>query len=228
MYIIIAGGGRTSVYLARVLLRQDHTVRVLEFREDVISNLHRELPTEVIVQGNFMDPLVLEHAGFAKADVFAAVTTKDEDNLVLCHIARQKFNVGRTIARVNNPRNAWLFGEHFGVDVRVNQAEIISSLIEEEMSLGDMMTLLKLRRGNYALVEEKIPGGAVAIGKELRDLHLPSQCVLAAIFRNGEVVVPHGDTTFELGDEVLAITDSEGAREFQKLFSDINGKNSQK
>ncbi len=88
-----------------------------------------------------------------------------------------------------------------------------------------MMTL-KIRR--VMLVEEKIPGGAVAIGKELRDLHLPSQCVLAAIFRNGEVVVPHGDTTFELGDEVLAITDSEGAREFQKLFSDINGKNSQK
>ena len=225
MYVMIAGGGRTSVYLARMLLKQDHTVRVLESRDEVLSSLHRELPTEVIIQGSLLDPSVLDHAGFAKADVFAAVTTHDEDNLVLCYIARHKYHVSRTIARVNNPRNAWLFGEKFGVDVPVNQAEIISSLIEEEMSMGDMMTLLKLRKGNYALVEEKIPPGALAIGKAIRDLNLPPSCVLAAIFRRGEVVMPHGDTTFEQGDEVLAITDGEGSKEFQKLFSSTNGKN---
>lgn len=228
MFVIIAGGGRTSVHLARMLLRQDHTVRVLESREDVLANLHRELPTEVIVQGNLLDPQVLDHAGFARADVFAAVTTRDEENLVLCTIAREKYKVGRTIARVNNPRNAWLFSEKFGVDVPVNQAEIISGLIEEEMSMGDMMTLLKLRKGNYSLIEEKIPPGAKAIGKAIRDLNLPQQCILAAIFRRGEVVMPHGDTTFELGDEVLAITDHEGAQQFQNLFSDVNGKNEKK
>jgi trk system potassium uptake protein TrkA len=147
---------------------------------------------------------------------------------VLCTIAKEKYKVNRTIARVNNPRNAWLFNETFGVDVPVNQAEITSSLIEEEMSLGDMMTLLKLRKGNYALVEEKIPPGALAIGKALKDLNLPEQCVLAAIFRHGEVVMPHGFTIFEVGDEVLAITDRTGAEEFQKVFSDLaylNGKN---
>lgn len=227
MFVIIAGGGRTSVHLARMLLRQDHTVRVLESREEVLSNLHRELPTEVIVQGNLLDPLVLDHAGFAKADVFAAVTTRDEENLVLCYIAREKYKVDRTIARVNNPRDAWLFGEKFGVDVPVNQAEIISSLIEEQMSMGDMMTLLKLRKGNFALVEEKIPAGAYAIGKAIRELNLHDQCVLAAIFRRGEVVMPHGDTIFEVGDEVLAITDQEGAQQFQKLFSTVNGKTRQ-
>jgi len=192
-------------------------------RDHVLSSLHRELPTEVIIEGNPLDISVLQHAGFSKAQVFVAVTTSDEDNLVLCYTARTQYKIGRTIARVNNPRNAWLFTETFGVDVTVNQAEIISSLIEEEMSMGDMMTLLKLRKGNYALVEEKIPEGAVAIGKAIKDLNLPDQCVLAAIFRKGDVVVPHGYTVFEQGDEVLAITDNEGAKEFLKLFSDVNG-----
>ncbi|PKN83644.1 MAG: potassium transporter TrkA, partial [Chloroflexi bacterium HGW-Chloroflexi-8] len=203
--------------------RQDHDVRVIELRDHVLSSLHRELPTEVIIEGNPLDISVLQHAGFSKAQVFVAVTTSDEDNLVLCYTARTQYKIGRTIARVNNPRNAWLFTETFGVDVTVNQAEIISSLIEEEMSMGDMMTLLKLRKGNYALVEEKIPEGAVAIGKAIKDLNLPDQCVLAAIFRKGDVVVPHGYTVFEQGDEVLAITDNEGAKEFLKLFSDVNG-----
>lgn len=221
MYVIIAGGGRTSVYLARMLLKQEHTVRVIESRSKIITNLHHELPTEVIIEGNWLDPLIHKYAGFDKADVFAAVTTNDEDNLVLCFIARTRYKVNRTIARVNNPRSAWLFNQIFGVDVPVNQAEIISSLIEEEMSLGDMMTLLKLRKGNYALVEEKIPSGAIAIGKAIKDLNLPEQCVLAVIFRRGEVVVPHGNTIFEVEDEVLAITDRKGAEQFQKLFSGL-------
>lgn len=109
MFVIIAGGGRTGVYLARMLLKQDHDVRVIEVRDHVISNLHRELPTEVIIEGNPLDPHVLVQAGFAKAQVFVAVTTNDEDNLVLCYIASKKYKIGRTIARVNNPRNAWLF-----------------------------------------------------------------------------------------------------------------------
>jgi trk system potassium uptake protein TrkA len=227
MYVIIAGGGRTSTYLARMLLKQDHTVKVIESRSKVLASLHKELPTEVIIEGNPLDSTILEHTGFEKADVFAAVNTNDEDNLVLCYIAKSRYKINRTIARVNNPRHAWLFNERFGVDVPVNQAEIISSLIEEEMSLGDMMTLLKLRKGNYALVEEKIPPGAIAIGKAIKDLNVPEQCVLAAIFRKGEVVMPHGYTVFEVGDEVLAITDHNGAIEFQKVFSDLptlNGK----
>ena len=220
MFVIIAGGGRTSTFLARNLLKQDHIVRVIESRPQVIANLHKELPTEVIIEGNPMNLDVFNHAKPDKAHVFVAVTTNDEENLVLCYVARTQYNIRRTIARVNNPRNAWLFNDTFGVDVAVNHAEIISSLIEEQMSLGDMMTLLKLRKGNYALVEEKIPPGAIAIGKAIKDLNLPEQCVLAAIFRKDEVVMPHGNTVFEVGDEVLAITDRNGAREFQKVFSD--------
>ncbi|MBE0686396.1 MAG: NAD-binding protein [Anaerolineaceae bacterium] len=225
MFVIIAGGGRTSTYLARNLLKQDHTVRVIESRPKVITSLHKELPTEVVIEGNPLDPSIFQYARPEKAHVFVAVTTNDEENLVLCYMARTKYNINRTIARVNNPRNAWLFNPVFGVDVPVNHAEIMSSLIEEEMSLGDVMTLLKLRKGNYALVEEKIPPGAIAIGQAIKDLNLPEQCVLAAIFRQGEVVMPHGNTVFEVGDEVLAITDNEGAEQFQKVFSDLNALN---
>lgn len=226
MFVLVVGGGRTGSQLARVLLKQDHAVRVVDERSEVLARIHRELPTEVIFEGNPINMKVLEQAGIRNADVLAAVTTSDEDNLVLCYIARTLYGVRRTIARVNNPRDAWLYTDLFHVDVAVNQAEIMSHLIEEEMSMGDMMTLLKLRRGNYSLVEEKIPSGALAIGVAIKDLKLPEHCVIAAIIRKGEVIVPRGVTIFEEGDEILAVTDLGGTRELMKLFcvsSESNG-----
>ncbi len=219
MYVMIVGGGRTGAQLALLLLGQDHEVRLVENRRDVLSRIHRELPTEVIYEGNPIDPQVLEAAGINQAQVLAAVTTSDEQNLALCYFARTRFNVRRTIARVNNPRNAWLFDQKFHVDVAMNQAEIMASMIEEEMSMGDMMTLLKLRRGNYSLVEEKIPESARAIGIPIRELGLPDHCVIAAIIRKGEVIVPRGVMTFEAGDEVLAVTNSDGAEKLATLFA---------
>ena len=126
--------------------------------------MHHELPTETIYEGKPTDPDVLRQAGIREADVMAACIDNDAENLAICFMARASLNVPRTIARINNPRAAWLFDDKFHVDVAVNQAEIMSSLIEEEMSLGDVMTLLKVRRGQYSLVEEKIPPGAKAIG----------------------------------------------------------------
>jgi trk system potassium uptake protein TrkA len=218
MFVLVVGGGRTGSQLARVLLKQDHEVRVVDEREDVLSRIHRELPTEIIFEGSPTNLKVLEQAGIREATVLAAVTTSDEDNLVLCYIGRTIYGIRRTIARVNNPRNAWLFTDTFHVDVAVNQAEIMAHLIEEEMSMGDMMTLLKLRRGNYSLVEEKIPGGALAIGVAIKDLRLPEHCVIAGIIRKGDVIVPRGITVFEEGDEVLAVTDTDGAKQLVKLF----------
>lgn len=218
MYVLIAGGGRTGTQLARLLIKQEHEVHIIETRKDVLSRLHRELPTEIIHEGNPVDPNVLEQAGIERANVLAACTTSDEINLVLCYLARNRYQIKRTIARVNNPRDAWLFDEKFDVDVAVNQAELLSSLIQEEMSMGDMMTLLKLRRGNYSLVEEKIPDQARSLGKMIKDLQMPERCVIAAIIRKGEVIVPRGVTTFEAGDEILAVTDPEGAAELADLF----------
>lgn len=219
MYVIIIGGGRTGTQLARLLFEQGHEIRLIEHRRDVLSRLHKELPTEVIFEGNPIDPNVLEGAGIQEAQVLAATTTVDEYNLVICFFARERYNVRRTIARVNNPRNAWLFDEKFHVDVAVNQADIMSSLIEEEMSLGDMMTLVKLRRGNYSVVEEKVPTGAKAIGVAIKDLGLPEQCIIAAIIRKGVVVLPRGVSSFEAGDEIIAITNSDGAEELARLLA---------
>ncbi len=109
MYVLIVGGGRTGAQLARFLLAQNHDVIVVDDRREVLSRIHRELPTEIIIEGNPLDPLVLEQADVHKADVIVACTTSDEVNLVSCYIARTRYHVRRTIARVNNPRDAWLF-----------------------------------------------------------------------------------------------------------------------
>jgi trk system potassium uptake protein TrkA len=219
MFVIIAGGGRTGAQLATLLLGQNHQVSVIEHRIEILAHLHRELPTEVIVEGDATDPLLLEQAGIAQADVLAACTPSDADNLVLCYLARTRYQVTRTIAQINSPRSAWLFDKKFGVDVALNQSQILASLIEEEMSLGDMMTLLKLRRGAYSLVEEKVPVGAKAVGMAIKDLALPEECVIAAIMRRGKMIVPRGITILEVGDEVLAVTDRPGADQLAALLS---------
>ena len=219
MFVIVAGGGRTGAQLATLLLSEDYSVRLIENRPAVLARIHKELPTEIIYEGSPVNPDVMEQAGIRQANVMAACTDDDATNLSLCFIARGMFDVPRTIARVNNPRNAWLFNENFHVDVALNSANVLASLIREEMSMGDMMTLLKLRRGKYALVEEKVPAGAKAIGVALKDLGLPDECVIATVIRDGNITLPHGDFTFLEGDEVLAITDSEGAQQLSALLT---------
>jgi trk system potassium uptake protein TrkA len=207
MFVIIAGGGRTGSHLASLLLSQGHDVRLIEPRPDTLINLHRELPTEVVFEGDPTDPAVLTACDIEHAQVVAAVTSSDPDNLIITSLARFQYNVRRIIGRVNNPRNAWLFTPDFGVDVCLNQADIMARLIEEEMSLGDMMTLLKLRRGSYSLVEEKIHPEAAAVGKAIHELPLPENCTISGILRHGDMVLPRGGTVLEAGDEVLALVD---------------------
>ena len=219
MFVFIAGGGRTGAQLAAQLIEQGYHVRLVEHRPDLLSHLHHEIPTEVIYEGPATDPNVLKQAGLENANVLVACTNDDASNLVICYLARTVFKVNRTIARINNPRNAWLFDKNFHVDETINQADVMAHLIQEEMSLGDMMTLLKLRRGRYALVEEKVPAGARAVGMELKDLGLPDQCVIAAIIRDGQVTLPRGTSKLEEHDEVLAITDTEGARQLAELLA---------
>jgi trk system potassium uptake protein TrkA len=205
MEVIVVGGGKVGTYLASLLLGEGHRVRVIEERREEIPRLQHDLPTEAVVSGSGTDPNVLEAAGIRRADVVAAVTGADETNLVVTSLARFEFNVPRIIARVNNPKNAWMFTPEMGVDVALNQADVIGHLIAEEMSLGDMMTLLKLRKGQYSLVEEKVHPTSVAAGKALRDLNLPAECVLAAVIRKGQLIIPRGDTVLQPADEVLAV-----------------------
>ncbi len=219
MFVIIVGGGRTGSQLASMLQSQGHVVRLIENRPNLLPRLHREHPTEVIVEDDPSNPSALEAAGLKDAQVLAACHSDDTINLVVSFIAREMFNTPRIIARVNNPRNAWLFNETFHVDSALNASRVFASLIQEEMSLGDMVTLLKLRRGRYSLVEEKVPPNASGINIAIKDLDLPSYCVIAAIIRKGEVCLPTGNTTFQPGDEVLAITNKEGAQQLERLFS---------
>ena len=217
MHVVIAGGGRTGAQLARLLLGQEHTVRMIEHRSPLLARLHQELPTEVIIEGNPIEPGALEEGGVREAHVLAAVTSDDSANLCLCFLAKNMFDVPRRIARVNNPNNAWLFGSRFHVDVALNQADVLAHLIQEEMSLGDMMTLFQIRRGRYSVVEEKVPPGAKGIGTALKDMELEQQCVIAAIIRDGKMTLPRGDSVFRAGDEIVAVASPEGA----KLLADL-------
>lgn len=218
MNAIIIGGGKVGVRLASLLLTEKHSVKVIEVEAAKVPHLQKELGMDVVIQGDGTEPTVLEAAGIRQANVVAAVCGHDEVNLVIASLARVEYNIPRTIARVNNPKNAWMFTPQMGVDVAVNQADLMAYLILEEMSLGDMMTLLKLRRGRYSLVEEKVPKGAKAIGVQIKDLGLPDQCVIAAIIRKGQVTLPRGTATLEEYDEVLAITDEEGAKQLAFLL----------
>ena len=205
MFVIIVGGGMTGSQLASQLLGGGHQVKLIEDRPLILERLQQELPNEIIVSGDGSSPKVLESAGIEHAQVLAAVTGEDEDNLVITTLARFEFGVPRVIARVNNPKNAWLFTPDMGVDVALSQSDILAKLIAEEMSLGDMMTLLKLRKGEYSIVEEKVDPRAVVVGKALRDIDLPPQCVFAAVIRKGQLIVPNGNTELAPVDEVIAL-----------------------
>lgn len=220
MNVLIIGGEATGAQLAGFLLDQKINVCLVENRREVLIQLHQELPTEAIFEDNPMDLEALEHAGIRDADVLVACTSSDAENVVLCYLAQMRYHVPRTIGRINNPRHAWLFTEDMHVDVALNESSILAHLIQEEMSLGDMMTLLKLRRGQYSLVEVVITPNAKAAGKPIMDIPLPEKCVIAAIFRKGETIVPRGITVLEVGDEVLAVTDAAGEQRLAELFDD--------
>jgi trk system potassium uptake protein TrkA len=218
MYVIIVGGGKTGSQLAAKLLEGGHFVRLIEDRPLVLEHLKRELPAEVIVPGDGSSPNILEKAGIHKAQVLAAVTGEDEANLVITSLARFEFGVPRVIARVNNPKNAWLFNPEMGVDVALNQADILATLIAEEMSLGDMMMLLQLRKGEYSVVEEKVHPEAVVVGKALKEISLPPQCRFIAILRKGVLIVPDGEAMLGPVDEVIALIHSSQAANLAALL----------
>lgn len=219
MQVIIVGGGKVGTWLAKFLLAGGYEVKVIEVRSGELARLQHEVSPERVTPGSGTDPAVLEAVGIRQANVVAAVTGEDEVNLVVTNLVRFEFGVPRTIARVNNPRNAWMFTPEMGVDVALNQADLLGHLIAEEMSLGDMMTLLKLRQGEYSLIEEKVHPTARAAGQSIRNLDLPAECVLAAIIRQGRLIIPRGDTVLQPADEVLAVVHTSQLAQLAALLS---------
>ena len=218
MFVLIAGGELIGAELTSCLLGQGHRALIIEDKPAILDRIHRELPTEAIFQGDPASPQALEQAGIRDAQVFVSLTHSDATNLVLCYAAKTIYGVPRTIADINDPRNAWLYDDKFKVNVGLDTTEILAHLIEEETTMGDMITLLKLRRGQYALVEQQIPADAALLGTPIKDLDLPENCVIVALIRKGDLVVPRGSTVFQADDEVLALTDAKAAEELAQLF----------
>jgi trk system potassium uptake protein TrkA len=205
MLAVIVGGGRGGSYLAQDLQNQGYQIKVVDRRPDVVAKLRQEIGGDVVC-GEGSSPQVLEQVGVAKADLVVALTHNDEDNLVVCRLAKHHFHVPRVIARVNNPLNEWLYTKAWGVDVAISQVHLTSKVIEEEIGLGELVTLLKLNRGEAALVEVTLPETSPCRGKAIRELPLPSDTVIVSVIRGGKLVIPRGDTTLDAGDEIVAVS----------------------
>jgi len=219
VYIVINGGGKVASYLARTLIDSGHDVALIEKREDVVDKLSAELPSRtLIILGDGCDATYQEDAGMARADVFAAVTGDDDDNLVACQLARVAFGVPRAVARVNNPKNEHIFNA-LGIEA-ISSTTIISRMIEEEATIGDIRTLTQLRKGNMAIVEIELPiDRCVVCDKEVASLNLPGDCILVALVRGEEVVTVHGDTKLQPGDVIIAFTNVIHERALKKALT---------
>ena len=171
-----------------------------------------------MILGSGSSPQVLEKAGIASTDVVAAVTGADETNLVVSTLAKMEFGVPRVVARVNNPKNAWLFNIGMGVDIRVNQADLMAHFVAEEMDLKDMFTILKLNRGKFSIVQLKVKQNAKAANRLLKDLSIPQDSILFAITREKSLLIPKGDTKIIVDDDILALTAETSRKELKEIF----------
>lgn len=219
MKVIIIGGGKEGVYLASLLLANKQKVLLLEDNVEYLNAARQELPENVIVNGNGTDVAILEKVGLGHTDVLAAVSDTDEKNLVVSTLAKMEFGVPKVIAKVNNPRNVWLYNSGMGVDVVLNQTDILSHLIIEEMNMDNMLTILKLNRGEHSIVQMCVPKTAKAVNQLVKDLQIPQKSGLISIIREGIVLIPKGDTRIEAGDEILVLTDEISQKHLKDLFA---------
>jgi trk system potassium uptake protein TrkA len=219
MFIVINGGGKVASYLARTLIERGHAVALIEKRPGVAEKLATELPKKpLIILGDGCDVTFQEDAGVGHADVFAAVTGDDDDNLVSCQLAKTAFGVPRAVARVNNPKNEHIFNA-LGIEA-ISSTTIISRMIEEEATIGDIRTLVALRKGNMAVVEIELPTDrCVVCDKKVADLNLPVDCVLFALMRGDTVVTVHGDTELKPGDVIIAFTNVEHEKALKRALT---------
>ena len=218
MYVIVAGGGKVGYYLTKALLAAGQEVCLIEEGQRRYDLLVEEFQgAGCVTLGDACEVTVLENAGTARADVVAAVTGDDEDNLVICQMAKRKFNVTKVIARINNPKNELTF-QLLGIDQTVSSTKLIYSLIEQEVEVADLIPLAALRRGRLELVEVALTETSPSADRKVRDLDLPRNSTLAILVRGDVAEVIHGDTTLRGGDIVVAITPSASVQEFREAL----------
>ena len=208
MYIIVIGGGEVGYYLAKILLNDGHEVLVIERSPSRCQFISDELGS-VVMRGDGCEAVVLEDAGTMRADMLIAVTGDDEDNLVACQVAKHKFKVRRTIAKIKNPENEALFNK-LGVDVTISSTKLILAHIERELPTHPLIQLLRLRGGDLDIVEVKIPAESPAIGRRLSELRLPAGSLVCLVLdKEAKPQVPSEDTVLQPEDEVIAVAKPE-------------------
>jgi trk system potassium uptake protein TrkA len=203
MFILVVGGGKVGYYLAKELIENGHEVVVMEKDRSRADQIADELGSIVIAHDG-CEGAYLGEAGCARADIVAAVTGDDEDNLVICQMAKHHFDVPRTIARVNNPKNEELF-RHLGVDELVSPTRMVLGTIEQDIPVHELLHLATLGEDDLELIEAHLQPGSPAIGRTARQLELPEGCTLFGIVRAGVAVALGGDLPLREGDKVIAI-----------------------
>ena len=219
MYIIIVGAGKVGYHLARLLMTQSHGHEVMLIEKDraKVGILSMEFH-DAIMEGDGSTVEALKEAGANRADVVVATTGNDEDNLVICQIAKLMFLRPRTIARVNNPRNEELFAG-LGVDASVSGTKLINAIIHEQVRAGDMMIpLLTLKAGDIEIVEVQLTRSSHIVRKKIKDLTLPIGSIFIAVIRGEEVIIPYGETEFQPEDRVLALVKRESEQALRQML----------
>jgi trk system potassium uptake protein TrkA len=210
MRVVISGAGNVGRHLATDLHERGHEVTVIEQEPDTLERARGDAPPGInFLLGDACEPWVLDKADLGTTDVLVAATGDDEDNLVTSLLAKQEYGVPRVIARVNHPKNEWLFTEQWGVDVPMSPPHILTSLVEEAVTSGDLVRLFKLEGGQVTLVEVKVDEDAPIARRPLYELRLPPDSAIVAILREGHVVIPQPETQILVGDEILAIATPE-------------------
>lgn len=218
MYIVINGGGKLGSYLACTLLSKGHHIAIIEKRPQVLEKLTGELPdSALLIEGDGCDIQYQEDAGVGHANVFASVTGHDEDNLIACQLAKARFRVKRTVARINSPKNEHIF-KALSIE-GISATTIISRLIEEEMTIGDISTIYMLEKSSLVLVKVDLPEDrSVVSNKKIAEFGLNRDTILVALIRGEKVIVPKGDTVMEAGDRVIALTSLEYKEDLRRLL----------
>ena len=216
MRSIIIGGGKVGYNLLKTLKERGSDVTLVEINEEVCKKIADDINTDVIC-GDGTDIEVLKDAGIQRADIIAAVTGNDEENLVVCRIAKKGFNINKSIARINNPKNIEVF-KALGVDQTVCSTEVIANLVEYEFDRDICKIVQTFDRGTMILVEVAVNERNCWLNCMVKDITLPSECVLASILRDETVIFPRGDTQILMNDNVHIITNRSTFPEIKKLF----------
>jgi trk system potassium uptake protein TrkA len=215
--IAICGAGKVGTYIASDLSEAGHDVLMIERDPDLAARRQTDLDVRWFV-ADACELSSLAESGIDEVDVVVAATGEDQVNLVISLLAKQEFAVPRVVARVNHPKNHWLFNESWGVDVSVSTPHLLTALVEEAVSVGSLVQLLQFEGGDASLVEVTLADSSPAAGRTVAELNVPRDASIVAIVRDRRIVVPRGDTVLDPGDEVLALVTRESEEEVKGLL----------